>query len=154
MQAAGRFPFDCLFSRLNKPSSSFSLHVIVQSPDHLLSIPLLDLHPYVNVFILLMSSKLYSAPDAISQVEGAVSLPQPVGCTLTNTVQDAAALHCCKSALLVLINVLVLCQLRNVLCVAKVLVLDLLTVWFYLLGEDDMCLYRKEAGYASENVGG
>lgn len=55
----------------------------------------------------------------LSQMEGTVHCPQPAGYALANTAQDAAGLHCCKSALLILVNVLFLHQLRNTLSVAS-----------------------------------
>lgn len=86
-------------------------------------------------------------------MEGAVpSLPHPAGCALRDsTTQDAAGLHCCKSTLLLVANVVFLCQLRSSLSISKVLVLSLFTACFGLLGEDDIYQYSKN-GYASEEV--
>lgn len=71
-----------------------------------------------------------------------------------STTQDAAGLHCCKSTLLIVANVVFLCQLRNTSSILKVLVLGVFTVCFGLLGEDDVYQYSKKVGYASEEVGG
>lgn len=87
-------------------------------------------------------------------MEGAVpSLPQPAACVLrNNTTQAAAGLHRCKSTLLLVANVVFLCQLRNSLSISKVLVLSLFTACFCLLGEDDIYQYSKKFGDASEEV--
>lgn len=72
----------------------------------------------------------HGTPSKLSQMEGAVHLSYPDGCIQANTAQDAAGLHCCKSKLLILVNDFFFSLSIKYLSVAKVLVLDLLTVWF------------------------